>query len=134
MDIMAFMSMPWMPSKRHSVVLLLGFISACGGSSFKATGTPPHPVSPRASGTVLVLTGPPPLSQAVEIGRIEASTGVRGPGSEVALELLDRIRTVAGENGCDSILVGPAEESLAATSGGTPMHRTRQSAICFVNR
>ncbi len=118
----------------RGMLLLLVCVSACGGTSFKPTGTPPHPLTPRVPEAVVVLAGPPPQAAAVEIGRIEALTGARGPGGEAEQELLAQLRKVAGENGCESILVGPAEESLAATSAGTPMHRTRQSAICFVNR
>ena len=117
-----------------AVLACLFACTACGGTSFKRTGTPPHPLTPRAPEGVVVLAAPPPNTTAVEVGRLEASTGARGPGSEAAQELLAQLRKVAGENGCDSILPGPPEESLAATSSGTPMYETTQTAVCFVNR
>ena len=96
--------------------------------------TPAHAARAGRCSRHLVLAAPPPNTTAVEVGRLEASTGARGPGSEAAQELLAQLRKVAGENGCDSILPGPPEESLAATSSGTPMYETTQTAVCFVNR
>ena len=108
--------------------------AACGGTSFTRTGTPPHALTPRTPEGVVVLAAPPPNAIAVEVGRLEASTGVSAPGSEAAQDLLAQLLKVAGENGCDSILPGPPEEALAATSSGTPLYKTTQTAVCFVNR
>lgn len=130
-----------MLKERHSCVccgallLLLAELSACGASaSATSTGAPPHPLVPRAPDAVVVLTAPPTGNAAIEIGRIDASSGAHGPLSNGKREVLDALRKTAGENGCDSILVSNTEESLFATSNGTPMYKTHQHAVCFVNR
>src|SRR6187431_1801291 len=110
-------------------------LTACGASAaFEPTAAPPHATSARSPESVALLNAPPPADVAVEIGRLEAASGTHAPTGDGKPEALAQLRKVAGENGCDAIVISEPEEDLFATSNGTPLYKTHQHAICFVNR
>ena len=110
-------------------------VSGCGpSSSFHSTAQSPHPVVARAPESVAVLTALPPGSNAVEVGQMDAASGTHAPTSDGKAEALAQLQKVAGENGCDAIVLSEPVEDLFATSNGTPLYKTHQHAVCFVNR
>lgn len=110
-------------------------VTACGASaSFEPTAAPPRTVSSRAPESVAVFNAPPPNPPSVEIGRLHAASGTHAPSGDGSAEVLAQLRLVAGENGCDFIVVGAPSEELFATSNGTPLYKTHQAATCFVTR
>ena len=114
--------------------LALG-VSGCGpSSSFHSTAQPPHPVGARAPESVAVLVALPPASNAVEIGQMDAASSTHAPTGDGKAQALAQLQTLAGENGCDAIVVSEPVEDLFATSNGTPLYKTHQHAVCLVNR
>ena len=67
----------------------------------------------------------------VEIGRLEARSSAHPPTGDGLQDVLGRLRQAAGEHGCDVIVPSATTESLFATSNGTPLYRTHQTAQCF---
>jgi len=118
-----------------AALFVILWVSGCGASAtFIPTRIPPHPVAAHPPETVRILAAIPPQAAAVTIGRIEASSSVHSPIGDGKEEVFEELRRAAGENGCDSILLEAPEDSLFATSNGTPMYKTHQQAWCFVNR
>ncbi len=108
-------------------------VAGCGGGSgFTSLAPPPHALSPKAPSAVEIADKPPTERNPVEIGRVEASSGVHAPTGDGHADALDQLRKEAGAHGCDVIVLGPSKESLAATSGGTPLYRTHETARCYV--
>jgi hypothetical protein len=119
------------------VVVLVSALVATGcggGSGFTSIAPPPHALSPKAPSAVEVADTPPTARNPVEIGRVEASSSTHASTGNGHADALDQLRKEAGAHGCDVIVVGPSKESLAATSAGTPLYRTHETARCFVYR
>ena len=122
-------------SASRSALLFATALTACGaGASFEPTAAPPHPTSARNPDSVALLDAPPTAAVAVEIGRMQADSGTHAPTSDGKAEALAQLRMLAGQNGCDAIMISEPTEELFATSNGTPLYKTHQRAICFVNR
>jgi hypothetical protein len=114
---------------------LLFLIAACGGSvDFHPSAPPPHPVTAKTADAVEVLSTPAPDRPAVAIGTLEGTSSTHAPTSDGREDVLARLRSAAGERGCDAIALSAIEQKLAATSNGTPLYRAHQSATCFVYR
>jgi hypothetical protein len=96
------------------VVSLAWALAACGAStSFERIASSPH---------VSHITG----AEAVEV------LGAAPSRPHVQIGVLKMLRQLAAENGCDAIFPGSTDEKLYATSNGTPLYRTWQSAACFM--
>jgi hypothetical protein len=105
-----------------------------GGTSFVATGTPPHPLTPRALQSVAVLRPPSRApSPLVEVGRIEVSSGAHAPTSSGSEDALERLRAEAAGHGCEVVVAGDPHDVLFATSNGTPLYKTHVDGRCYVS-
>jgi hypothetical protein len=61
-------------------------------------------------------------------------SGTHTPLDDGKVEVLTQLLAAAGEQGCDAIVLGVAEEKIFATSNGTPLYKTHQSASCLVDK
>jgi hypothetical protein len=74
---------------------------------------------------------PPMRATGVEVGKLEATSDPSYSWQPQTQETLGLLRQEAAARGCDSIEPDPADTDLFMM-GSTPMHRTTQSARCFV--
>jgi hypothetical protein len=89
------------------------FGSGCASVlDYTPLNAPPFPVGPRSPDSVEIFSASMPPRPFVEIGQIKSEDSDAPP--EV---VMDRMRTLAAEKGCDGVILqGQTEE--AATSGG----------------
>ena len=111
-------------------LLLLGCVGCAAESSFEPTAKPPHAMQPKRPSEVRVVSEPA-HAQGVEVGRIEVTSEPHYSWDPQTDQTLGLLRQEAAQRGCDAIQVGPADSNLFMM-GSTPMHRTTQSARCFV--
>lgn len=105
---------------------------ACGSSSeFELTAKPPHAMQPKNPAEVKVVQAPA-HAEGVEVGHLEVESGTHVSGDAQTDEVMQLAVKSAAEHGCDAIETEPADVHLAATSNGTPLHRTTLRARCFV--
>jgi hypothetical protein len=119
-------------SRLAAIALSLSFSACGGGGAFVPTASSPHALAPKRPEAVGIAGAPAPTRNPVEIGRIEASSSAHPPTGDGVEGVLERLRKIAGEHGCDVIVPSATTESLFATSNGTPLYRTHQTAQCFV--
>lgn len=115
-----------------AIVLSLSFSACGGGAEFVSVAPPPRALTPKRPEAVEVAGAPASARNPVEIGRVDASSSAHPPTGNGLEDVLERLRKMAGEHGCDLIVLSAPTESLFATSNGTPLYRTHQSARCFV--
>jgi hypothetical protein len=114
------------------VVSLAWALAACGAStSFERIASSPH-VSHITGAEAVEVLGAAPSRPHVQIGVLKVKTSTHPPTSNGADAALTMLRQLAAENGCDAIFPGSTDEKLYATSNGTPLYRTWQSAACFM--
>jgi hypothetical protein len=87
---------------------------------------------PRTPESVEIVLVPTAAKNPVEVGVIKATSSAHPPTGDGREDVLGRLRKSAGDHGCDAIVLSTTEESLFATSNGTPLYRAHQSARCFV--
>jgi hypothetical protein len=109
-------------------LLVLG--CGAGGSFTPAEGAPQRAARSPQSVEVVANAGP----EHVELGQIKAASGVHPPTGDGKDEVLAQLKEIAGEHGCEAIVVNEPEEDLYATSNGTPLYKTHQRARCFAKR
>lgn len=109
------------PRLRIVAVTVVLALAGCGvNAEYVQTARSPHPMRPKASaGDVQVWFGQKPERQFVEVGLIEVQQEKMNDAS--AEELVSMMREVAGEKGCDGIVMTGANDGVASTglsSGG----------------
>ncbi|AUX42125.1 uncharacterized protein SOCE26_035520 [Sorangium cellulosum] len=95
-----------------AVALSLGLAAGCGGirSSYVPTAGSPRPMRPKPPEDVEVFLSKPDRS-AQEVGMLEVQQDVGNDADPNAL--MNELRRVAAERGCDGVLVSGANDSVA---------------------
>lgn len=135
-------------SKFVSLVSLLSlFAVGCHSIDYSPLNAPPRAMGPRDPATVEVFVERRPERPVVEVGQFEIEQN--SPASGGMSTMVEKLRTRAGELGCDGLILGEATERIqsltsqsvapptgggvAITAGTGQVNTVRgRRAVCFV--
>jgi hypothetical protein len=109
--------------RRVTVGLALAMLAAGCGTAIEYTelNTPPGPMQPRDPGSVEVFTTSRPARPFTEVGLIE-SQQESGLSTDGMAEIIQQMRIVAGERGCDALIISGANDAVVGHANNDHGH------------
>lgn len=115
----------------RSALVLVAFLGGCADTSAAYTplNAPPRPVQARTPDQVELFSSAPPDRPHVDVRLLTAQ---EGDGDETPAALINVVRQVAAERGCDAVVVAPPGSKTAEwLFGGTRSYQV-YSGTCLV--